>query len=97
LSELQLERDTFLFRSYIAQRKYRVVIDEISGSSPPELRPLKTLADYFANKGKRLILLLNLNDFCFVKLNAAYFHYYYISGMQLYLPLMNKLAQAVTL
>ncbi|KAL1117699.1 hypothetical protein AAG570_004014 [Ranatra chinensis] len=51
--ELQLERDVFLYRSYIAQKKYRVVLDEINASSPSELQPLKMLADYFANKGRR--------------------------------------------
>lgn len=52
-SELQVERDLFLYRAYIAQRKYRVVLDEIHGASPSELRPLKLLADYLANPNKR--------------------------------------------
>uniref|UniRef100_A0A1B6ISD7 Coatomer subunit epsilon n=2 Tax=Homalodisca liturata TaxID=320908 RepID=A0A1B6ISD7_9HEMI len=52
-TELQVERDIILYRAYIAQRKYRVVLDEIHGASPPELRPLKLLADYLANSNKR--------------------------------------------
>ncbi|KAK9506508.1 hypothetical protein O3M35_008432 [Rhynocoris fuscipes] len=60
--ELQLERDCFLYRSYIAQKKYRVVIDDISGSSPTDLRQLKTLADYFNNKNKRDSIVSSLDD-----------------------------------
>lgn len=47
--EVIMERDVFLYRAYIAQRKFRVVLDEINNSSPPDLQPLKMLADYFAN------------------------------------------------
>ncbi|XP_014251321.1 coatomer subunit epsilon [Cimex lectularius] len=50
--EIQLERDIFLYRSYIAQKKYRVVIDEIGNSSPDEIKPLRLLAEYFSNKQK---------------------------------------------
>ncbi|PSN51336.1 Coatomer subunit epsilon [Blattella germanica] len=38
---LQIERDVFLYLAYIAQRKFRVVLDEINSSSPPELQPLR--------------------------------------------------------
>ncbi|XP_014282848.1 coatomer subunit epsilon [Halyomorpha halys] len=61
-SEIQLERDIYLYRSYISQRKYRVVLDEINGASPAELRPLKTLADYFSNKNKRDAIVSAIDD-----------------------------------
>lgn len=51
--ELAIERDSFLYRAYIAQQRYRVVSDEIKSSSSAELQPLKTLADYYANPGKK--------------------------------------------
>jgi len=61
-TELTLERDILVYRSYLAQNKFRVVLDEISGSSPPELRPLKTLADYLSNKDKRSALVSALDE-----------------------------------
>lgn len=51
--ELELERDVFLYRAYIAQRKFRIVLDEINESSPAELLPLKLLAEYFAFPDRR--------------------------------------------
>ncbi|XP_073977780.1 coatomer subunit epsilon [Rhodnius prolixus] len=60
--ELQLERDCFLYRSYIAQRKYRVVLDEISGSSSSDLKQLKVLADYFNTKNKRDAIINSLDE-----------------------------------
>lgn len=60
--EAQLERDTFLYSAYIAQKKYRVVLDEINGSSPLQLRPLKTLAEYFSNPGKRDAIVSSLDE-----------------------------------
>lgn len=50
---MKLERDVFLYSAYIAQKKYRIVIDEISDRSPVELRALKLLAEFFAYPSKR--------------------------------------------
>lgn len=58
---MTLERDVLLYRAYIAQRKFRVVLDEINNSSPSELQPLKTLADYFANPHRRDVILTELD------------------------------------
>lgn len=51
--ELKLERDVYLYSAYIAQKKYRIVIDEISDKSPVELRALKLLAEFFAYPNKK--------------------------------------------
>ncbi|XP_018362403.1 PREDICTED: coatomer subunit epsilon [Trachymyrmex cornetzi] len=59
--EVTMERNVFLYRAYIAQRKFRVVLDEIDVSSPPELQPLKTLADYFANPHRREVIVAELD------------------------------------
>ncbi|PNF23596.1 Coatomer subunit epsilon [Cryptotermes secundus] len=59
-SSLQVERDAFLYRAYIAQRKYRVVLDEISAASPAELQPLRLLAEYFAVPSKSSALSLQI-------------------------------------
>ncbi|XP_033219157.1 coatomer subunit epsilon [Belonocnema kinseyi] len=60
--EVALDRDVFLYRAYIAQRKFRVVIDEINNSSPQDLQPLKTLAEYFAFPNRRETLLAELDQ-----------------------------------
>ncbi|GAB1862883.1 Coatomer subunit epsilon [Camponotus japonicus] len=59
--EVTMERDVLLYRAYIAQRKFRVVLDEINNLSPPELQPLKTLADYFANPHRREDIIAELD------------------------------------
>ncbi|KZC14445.1 PREDICTED: coatomer subunit epsilon [Dufourea novaeangliae] len=60
--EIAMLRDGYLYRAYIAQRKFRVVLDEINSSSPVELQPLKTLADYFANPSRRETILAELQE-----------------------------------
>ncbi|XP_031835532.2 coatomer subunit epsilon [Nomia melanderi] len=59
---MAVERDGYLYRAYIAQRNFRVVLDEINSSSPAELQPLKTLADYFANPSRREAVLTELQE-----------------------------------
>ncbi|XP_063216138.1 coatomer subunit epsilon [Bacillus rossius redtenbacheri] len=59
---VQLERDVFMYRAYIAQKKYRVVLDEITGVSPDELQPLKLLAEYFAMPAKRSSIVSKLDQ-----------------------------------
>nr|CAG4645692.1 EOG090X0A8E [Lynceus sp. MCZ IZ 141354] len=53
LPEVELERDVFLYRAYLAQKKYGVVSSEIHGGFAPELQSLKLLADYLASPAKR--------------------------------------------
>nr|CAG4644982.1 EOG090X0A8E [Leptodora kindtii] len=60
--EMKLERDIFLYRAYIALRKYGVVINEISGSSSQQLQALKTLAEYFAQPSKREAIVAKLDQ-----------------------------------
>jgi len=50
---LALERDVFLYRSYLALKKYRVVLDEITPSKPEQVQPLKILANFLAYPAKR--------------------------------------------
>lgn len=80
---LQMEKDLFMYRSYIAQKKYAVVLDEIrSSTSQEELVAVRLLADYLANESKRENILRDLdgkmggnvkNSFCL--LMHAYIYY----------------------
>ena len=47
-ADLAIERDIFLYRSYLALKKYGIVRDEIKAGSPELLAPLKTLAAYLS-------------------------------------------------
>lgn len=55
-------RDVLMYRAYVAQKKYGVVLDEIDTSKPPELQAVKFLADYLANESKRDSILLSLES-----------------------------------
>ncbi|KAM7303124.1 coatomer subunit epsilon [Ixodes scapularis] len=51
--EVKLEKDIFLYRAYIAQRKYGVVLDEIRSMAAEELRCIRLLADYLSGDRAR--------------------------------------------
>lgn len=57
-----LERDVFMYRSYLALKKYRVVLEEVSSSSPELIQPLKTLATFLSNRDKRDAVLAELDN-----------------------------------
>jgi len=51
--ELSLERDVLMYRSYLALRKYRVVLEEVGPGSKATLQPLNMLAKYLSSPNKR--------------------------------------------
>jgi len=50
---LALERDVLLYRAYLAQRKWRVVIEEVKPSSPALLKPLQLLAQFLSGTSSK--------------------------------------------
>ncbi|XP_060038377.1 coatomer subunit epsilon isoform X2 [Erinaceus europaeus] len=59
--ERDVERDVFLYRAYLAQRKFGVVLDEIKPAAPPELQAVRMLAEYLAGEGRRDAIVAELD------------------------------------
>jgi len=56
----KIERDTFLYRSYIAQRNYKIVLDEIDPhKSPLALQAVRILALYLSNPSENREIVLD--------------------------------------
>jgi len=47
--ELKVERDEFVYRSYVGQGQYALVISEVDDDAAPNLRAVKLLAEYLEN------------------------------------------------
>ncbi|KAI8434466.1 hypothetical protein MSG28_012485 [Choristoneura fumiferana] len=55
-----LQRDTFLYRSYISQGNYRIVLQELK-SADPMLQPLKSLVDYLSPGANKLAIVADID------------------------------------
>jgi len=58
----KVDRDIYMYRSYIAQGKYQIVLDEIKDSAPPALQAVKLLATFISKEEQRDIALVTLKE-----------------------------------
>ncbi|XP_028825079.1 coatomer subunit epsilon-like isoform X1 [Denticeps clupeoides] len=59
--EKELDRDIFLYRAYIAQRKYGVVMDDIRPGAAEELQAVRMFADFLSNQARRDAIVAELD------------------------------------
>jgi len=60
--DLQCEKDVYMYRSYIAQKKYGVVLDDIKPNASNELKYVRLLADYLSNDSKKNVIVTELDS-----------------------------------
>jgi len=71
-NELKTERDVIMYRAYVAQRKFGVVLSEVKTSSPAELQSVRMFADYLANESRRYACSVDsVGDYTPIKRSSA--------------------------
>ncbi|XP_052100820.1 coatomer subunit epsilon-like [Mytilus californianus] len=58
----KVDKDVIMYRAYIAQRKYGVVLDGINAAHPDEMQAVKLFADYLSNQSKRDAIVRDLDS-----------------------------------
>lgn len=66
--EVKTERDVIMYRAFLAQRKFGVVLDDINSSHPPELLAVKMFAEYLSDESRREAIMKDLDG----KMSGSY-------------------------
>lgn len=60
--KLQVEKDVYMYRAFIAQKKFGVVLDDINQNASEELKYVRLLAEFLSNESKRDSIVQNLDS-----------------------------------
>uniref|UniRef100_A0A1L8DVI1 Coatomer subunit epsilon n=1 Tax=Nyssomyia neivai TaxID=330878 RepID=A0A1L8DVI1_9DIPT len=55
------EKDMFLYRSYIGQKQYGIVLDEVKNTS--DIYPIRLIAEYFSQQDRRPAIVQQIDDY----------------------------------
>jgi len=58
----KVDRDVYVYRSYVAQGNYKIVLDEIGDAAPTALQAVKLLATYLSAESNKDIALVTLKQ-----------------------------------
>uniref|UniRef100_A0A1B0C990 Coatomer subunit epsilon n=1 Tax=Lutzomyia longipalpis TaxID=7200 RepID=A0A1B0C990_LUTLO len=61
IKSASVEKDMFLYRSYIGQKQYGIVLDEVKNSS--ELYPIRLIAEYFSQQDRKAAIVQQVDDY----------------------------------
>lgn len=76
----KVERDTYVYRSYIALGNFQIVQDEVQASSSPSLQAVKLLATYLADQSNKEIALVTLKEWLADGVAASNPHLLLVAG-----------------